>query len=130
MSQENVAVVRAVYDAFNRRDREAFLAACDPAAEWHVTGAVMDQQRVYRGGEAIWEYVNSFADEFDEFRADAEEIFDAGERIVVALRLHGRGRASGASVDLQYAVLHEVRNGKLLRAENYPEKEQAVGLAE
>ena len=57
MSQENVDIMRQGDDAFNRRDREAFLAGFDPDAEWHVTGLVVDQKSVYRGLEEIWSYV-------------------------------------------------------------------------
>ena len=94
MSEENVEVVRGAFDAFNRRDRGAFRGRCDPAAEWHVTGLVVDQQHVYRQAGAIWQYLLSFADEFTEFRADFEDFIEAGEKVVVVVRLHGRGRTS------------------------------------
>jgi ketosteroid isomerase-like protein len=34
MSQENVEIVRRMYDAWNRRDEEALLALSDPAVEF------------------------------------------------------------------------------------------------
>jgi len=129
MSEENVEVLKALYDAGNRGDREAFLASLDPAAEWHVTGVVLDQQRVYRGREAIWEYISTFAEEFAEFRVDAEDFFDAGDRVVVVARLVGRGRASGATVDLRFASVVTFRNGRILRGENYADTKQALEAA-
>ena len=34
MSQENIEIVRRLYDAWNRRDEEELVALSDPEAEW------------------------------------------------------------------------------------------------
>ena len=38
MSQENVQIVRAQIDAYNRGDYDAALAPLDEEVEWHVPG--------------------------------------------------------------------------------------------
>ena len=53
MSQENVEIIRQKDEAFNRRDREAFLVSVDSDAEWHVTGVVVDQKTLYRGRDHV-----------------------------------------------------------------------------
>jgi uncharacterized protein len=133
MSQENVEIMRGGEEAFNRRDREMFLSGFDPDAEWHVTGQVVDQQTVYRGHEEIWRYVTVLDDQFQELRTDFEEFVDAGDKVVVIGRLHGRGRTSDAPVDLRWAIVVTFRNGRIMRLDNYQKKEQAlkaVGLSE
>jgi hypothetical protein len=67
MSQENVEVVRSVWDAWNRGDLEGILDGISPESEFHPSGRFMDTQQVYRGRE---EYV----DFWREFRAAWEEI--------------------------------------------------------
>jgi ketosteroid isomerase-like protein len=129
MSRENVEVLKALCDAGNRGDREAFLDGLDPAAEWHVTGVVLDQQRVYRGREAIWDYISTFAEEFAQFRVEPEDFFEIGDTVVVVARLIGRGRVSGATVDLRFASVVTFRDGRILRGENYAETEQALEAA-
>ena len=36
MPQENVALVRSAYEAYNRRDPDAVMACFDPDIDWHV----------------------------------------------------------------------------------------------
>jgi ketosteroid isomerase-like protein len=45
MSKENVEIVRRAYDAFNARDRAAFLRMCDPEVEFRSAL----EQKTYRG---------------------------------------------------------------------------------
>ena len=116
-------------EAFNRRDRDTFLAAFDRDAEWHVTGLVVDQKTCYRGHEEIWEYVTVLDDQFEELQAHFEELFDAGDKVVVIGRLNGRGRTSGAPVDLRWAIVVTFSKDRIVRLDNYAEKEQAFAAA-
>ena len=129
MSQENVDIMRLGDEAFNRRDREAFLGAFDPDAEWHVTGLVVDQKTFYRGPEEIWSYVTVLDEQFEELQADFEEFFDAGDKVVVVGRVHGRGRTSNAPVDLRWAIVVTFREGRIVRLDNYAEKDEALEAA-
>ena len=52
MSQENTALVRSAYEAYNRRDAEAVLACFDPDIDWHVPDSLAWGAHV-RGLEAI-----------------------------------------------------------------------------
>jgi ketosteroid isomerase-like protein len=129
MSQENVDALKAAFEASNRRDRDAFFALCDPDAEFHLAGIVMDQQRVYRGREEIWEWLTAVDSEFTDLRAEPEDLFDAGDKVVVAIRFHGRGKASGATVDLRFASVVTMKDGRIARGDNYVELEQALEAA-
>ncbi len=129
MSEENIERLKAGLAALNRQDREAYLALVDLDAEWHVTGQVVDQQGVYRGREAIWDYLTSFTDQFDEVQIEMEDAIDAGESVVVMGRIRGRGKASGAVVELRLATVFTLRNGLLVRAENFAEMDEALEAA-
>ena len=86
-----------------------------------------------RRREAIWGYLTSFADEFDEFRVEVDDFVDGGDKIVVMNRVRGRGRTSGAVVDLRFPTVVTIRQGKIVRGENYAdavEALEAVGLRE
>jgi uncharacterized protein len=129
MPRKTIEIVRAAYEAGNRRDREALLALFDPRAEIHVVGVVMDQRRVHRGHEEIWEYITSFDHEFADLRVEPEDFVDAGDSVVVSVHVHGRGRASGATVDYRFASVVTVKDGKILRGENYLEMDEALEAA-
>ncbi len=69
----------------------------------------------------------------DALSLEAEDFTDAGERIVVAVRMSGRGRASGASVEARRFHVLSQRRGKLVRIEWYQTHDEAlkaVGLSE
>ena len=55
MSQENVDTLRQALDAFNRRDKAAWLAACHPDAE-NVPPRQWPESAPIRGAEAIWAF--------------------------------------------------------------------------
>ena len=69
----------------------------------------------------------------DDPRIEAEEFIDAGDQTVVAVRVSGRGKASGVEVDGRlFHVVTEVHD-KLVRVEWYTSRAEAlkaVGLEE
>jgi ketosteroid isomerase-like protein len=95
MSQENVEIVRAGYDAFNRGDMEAIVATLDPAIEWWPAA---DEPIVepYRGHDGYRALVGEIREYVPDLQAEIQESFAAGDHVVTCLRFWGRGRDSGA----------------------------------
>jgi ketosteroid isomerase-like protein len=132
MSQENVEVVRAVYDAIARRDREALDAilrerlAPDFEFEAVLTGAT------HKGVDGFWELLNDIEDTVG-YRPEVQEAVDLGEHVLVVLRMSGRGSRSGVSVAQQGAVLVTFDGSTLLSGKSFASKAEAleaVGLRE
>src|SRR2546423_7651286 len=117
MSQENVEIVRQALDAFDRSDRAAYLALCDPDYEvvpmrdWPEAGAI-------RGREAAWDFYVKATEAFETFDSVDAELIDAGvDRVLVRRGGAVRGRASGADVEFNSWIVTTFREGKLLRDE-------------
>jgi ketosteroid isomerase-like protein len=66
MSQENVEVVRAAYDAFERGDLEAVSRLHDPAIEWHTSIEDPDAA-IHRGPVAVRRYFEGYIETFPAF---------------------------------------------------------------
>ena len=66
MSQENVEIVRRVFDAFNRRDIAAFLELLDPDVEWVPVLAVLEGS-VYRGHGDIRRWLKTSTTDWEFF---------------------------------------------------------------
>jgi ketosteroid isomerase-like protein len=66
---------------------------------------------------------------FEDYRVEAEEFIDAGEAVVVSVRISGRGRASGAELETRLAHLWVLRNGKVIRGEVYRTTQEALEAA-
>jgi ketosteroid isomerase-like protein len=134
MSQENVEVVRRVFDAINRGDVDRALEAAADDIEMDWSSSVGPEQGVYRGKEQIRKLWTSFVEAFDELRWDPEEIIDVDDSRVIAVNhVRMRGRESGVEVDAVGAQLWTISEGKSRSLKLYQSKAEAleaVGLRE
>jgi len=64
MSQENVEIARQMMEAFNRRDREAWLRLNDPEVEFRADPEWPESETV-RGHDAVWEFVTGLDDTWE-----------------------------------------------------------------
>jgi ketosteroid isomerase-like protein len=135
MSRDNVDLVRAAWEAWERGEMEALFAFYDPAIVWDQTGyAGSELSGVYHGHEGIKRFFREWLAPFESFYAHAEDFVDAGEAVVVRCRQGGRGKASGAVVEMPpYWQVYRLRDGRVVRIEVYrvqADALEAVGLAE
>jgi ketosteroid isomerase-like protein len=70
-----------------------------------------------------------WASAFEELRVTFEEIIDAGDQFVVVAHHQGRGRGSGIEVDARFYEVYTLRDGKVLRVDEYTEREKALEAA-
>ena len=134
MSQENVEIVRRGNDAFNRGDFERFADGLHPDIEFRDLAHAADAPEALRGAQALLSLMSEWPESFDDFRAEISEYIEAGDHVVCVTRWTGRGKASGAVVDVAQVDVYELREGKIVRATlAYPDKAtalEALGLSE
>src|SRR5688572_16939933 len=99
MSRDNVEAARRAVEAFNAGGTTALLNALDPEIEWRTTGLYVEPG-TYRGFAGIRDYLGGLAENLDDLRNDVEEFIEVGERVVLPCRISGRGKESGAVVNL------------------------------
>ena len=132
MSQENVEVVRryqeAVGEFFGTSERPAFVEWLDPDIEWWDRGDEPNPT-VHRGHEAVIAYLNELDAFLAAFDAEAKEFIDAGDFVVVPLRLSGRGRDSGAPFEADEVHSYRLRDGAIIEIREYGTKEEALEAA-
>ncbi len=132
MSQENVALVREMYEDFGPATFEAKLGRINPDLEWRTSGMLVDAE-VFRGRDDVLAFLTRFWSEFDEIAVVVEELIDAGERVVAVCRFRARGKASGVMSDMSLSVVWTFSGGEVTRVDNFRERAQAleaVGLRE
>src|SRR6266498_2853115 len=104
MSQENVEIVRRLYEAVARRDSDTVLSIYHPDVEWDhrhnlEMAGLMGGRTVYRGHEGVRQWSREFYEAWDSVEADLVDLVDAGnDKVVVVLNYRCRGRVSGAEV--------------------------------
>jgi ketosteroid isomerase-like protein len=132
MSEENVEVVRRIYDEFVE-DAEALrdLFAADCVFDARDTGPDIG---VVDGFDAINAALRSYFDSFDDFSVEIEELVHADEtRVIVAVVDEGRMRGSQAQVRNHRFHAWTLRGGQVIRFTTHLDREQAfraAGLAE
>ena len=132
MSQANVEMVRAGYEAFNRGDIEAALAPLHPSIEWWPA-ADEPITAPYRGHDGYRRLIAEAREAVPDLQTEIEDLFVVGDRVVVCVRFWGRGRDSGAPVEVRETHVARLRDGKIIEVREYRNKEQAVeavGLSE
>ena len=132
MSRENVEIVRAAHQAWQRDDLEAWLAMIDPDVEWltAVERGVAGSTSVYRGHDGMRELWALWRTEVEDFWIETEEIRDLGrDRVLHLAHIRFRGRASGIVVESQVALVQTLRGGKIARSMDYLSHREALEAA-
>jgi ketosteroid isomerase-like protein len=127
MSQENVEIVRRLYQAMDERDPEAVAELAHPDAEWIPDRRVGEGP--IRGRENIIRFFTDRAEMFGEFRTETERFWDKEDRVLVFLHVTGSGQASGAGFEIRIAHLWTVHDGVVVRGEGYGDRSEALKAA-
>jgi ketosteroid isomerase-like protein len=132
MSEENVEIVRAALAAFNRRDVKALRALLTEDAEIVPIRAALEDT-AYRGPNAVTRWYAALEESWEDLSVKVEEMRNGGDRVIALGRVRGRGRASGAAVDVEAAALFRFRGGLISNLHIYTDRAkafEAAGLSE
>jgi ketosteroid isomerase-like protein len=134
MSEEHVDAVRRSFDAWNRRDFDAWVESAHPDIEWasEVAQQFAGTETVYRGHAEMRRY-------WDEWHAlwdvviDLTDVRDLGDTVIALAHVRARGGASGIDLERPIAYVLEFEDGLARRATSYFDTRAAlrsVGLSE
>ncbi len=131
MSQENVGIIRGMYDAFARGDIPGVLGVLEPGIEWYEAENFLYADRnPYIGPAAVLEGVFArIGAEWESFAATPESYLDAGEAVVTQGYYTGINKSTGKSVRAQFAHVLTMRGGKAIRFQQYTDTKQFAEAA-
>jgi ketosteroid isomerase-like protein len=128
--EENVAIVRAGLEAFQRGDLEAFLAFLDPDVEL-VSPAELPNPVHTHGRDGYVQWYSRWLEAWETFEVEAEEFEPAGEQhVVMRVIQRGVGKGSGIEVEMPIYYMVEVGDGMATRVHLCPDREAALAAAE
>ena len=130
-----VRAVRLGYEAFNRRDLEATLINYDREVEFFPPRDMIESGVVassYRGHDGYRRFFGEWLSVWGSYRGELRELIDLGDRLLTLGQLAAHGEGSGVPVIQEYASLMTVRDGQVIRQQEYfdhAEALEAVGLS-
>jgi ketosteroid isomerase-like protein len=121
-----LALIEQAYADFARGDVPAVLAVLADDIQWfEAEGNPWWPGEAFVGPQAVVENVFArVAAEYDGFTIDVERFVGAGETVLVQARYRGRAKATGKDVDAQAAHVWDVRDGKVVRFQQYVDTAQ------
>jgi ketosteroid isomerase-like protein len=128
MSQENVEVLRTAYAAVSHGHWDAAFSVADPELEW-VPGPRAPVRGPIRGVEQVKAFLADQQETVGHWAIEADEFYESGDQVVVFIRNTVHPRGTDAEFELRIAHLWDVRDGKPLRCQVFPEREKALEAA-
>jgi len=130
MSQENVEIVQ--------RGLERYFATGELPWDLFDQGVEVEDhdtidQGTYQGHAGLRRWLEDWGAAWAEWSIEPEQLIDAGDSVVVFIRMKTTGRGSGLEVDRADAQVYKLREGRIVRLEYFNDRAEAlkaVGLAD
>jgi ketosteroid isomerase-like protein len=125
MSAENVEIVRRAYEHFIATGEPSDVLA--PDFVWDMsTFRGWPERKRYEGVEGMREFVADWAGAWEDWRLEVEELLDAGDEVVAIVRQSGRSKATGLPVDMRFAQIWTLADGKETYMRMYADPDEAL----
>jgi ketosteroid isomerase-like protein len=122
--------IYVAYEAWSRRDIDALLEVVHPDAEARpILGANIGAS-VYRGRDGLRQWFKDLHQEWETFQTRVTRIDERGDRALLTIDVHARGRASGVVIEGDLYHLVEIRDGLILRLEAFRDRPEAMRALE
>jgi uncharacterized protein len=123
--EENGALARRLYDAFNRVDTPSTRELMHPEIEWvNPEDAVEPGTR--RGFDEYQGALRSVREVFRDAKIEVERLVEAGDRVAARVRMSVHLHASDMDTVVRQSHLWTFRDGKAVRFEWFTDPERAI----
>jgi uncharacterized protein (TIGR02246 family) len=125
VSQANVEIVRAIFDAWNDGDLDSAMDLMSEDVHWlEVEGR--PERPETSGRETLRQGLESLFEAWEYYRLEPLEIRDAGDQVVAVLREVARGHTSGVEVEGRWGYVITVHAGQVTQVEAYRDPQAAL----
>jgi len=127
MSATKIEQFSQLIEAANREDLEGALAFIAEDVVWIAARSAV--QGPYYGHDGIRAFFADNQESFERFEPVVEETRELADSVLVIGSIHVRGRGSGVDTVVPMAGIATYRDGKLVRWEDFRERERALAAA-
>jgi ketosteroid isomerase-like protein len=129
MSEQNVELIRQGFEYFQATG-DVREDAFHPDFVWDMsTFRGWPERKTYAGIDGMREFFRDWRDAWDDWGLDVEALRDAGDQVVAIVRQRGRSKTTGLAVDMTFAQVYTMRDGKQIRMEMYADPSEALEAA-
>jgi ketosteroid isomerase-like protein len=129
MSEENVEIVREGYERFLATGEFVEDITTDDFA-WDMSNFHgWPEQQVYEGVDGARAFLTAWLDAWDDWQMEIEALRDSGDKVVALVRQRGTSKAAGLPVEMSFAQVFTIRDGKQSRMEMYSDRDEALEAA-
>src|ERR1700731_1435481 len=114
MSQENVEIVRRLYEAWQRDGYGVVPELMDPDIEF-VNPVYAVEPGTRHGYDGFAAAARSLSSVYSDFRASAAEFYDVGDRVAVTATVTTRSAGRDVPIEAQRGYVFDFRGGKVIR---------------
>ena len=125
MSEENVEALKRAFAAGPERPDD-FFAIFDEDVVWDAGDTPGGKAH---GREGVREFFRNWVGAFDDWRFEIQEYIDGGSAVFVHMRQWGRGKTSGATVQIDLWQVWLFFEGKVVRFVQKPNRQAALEAA-
>jgi ketosteroid isomerase-like protein len=126
VSEENIAIVRAIFGTGAMTNKEEILKALPeaipalfhPDAEWIEAPERVDSKS-YRGHDGIRDSFERWLEHWDDYRVEPEHFEAHADHVLVVARESGKGYGSGASTEATLFSVFTFRDDKVTRYQEF-----------
>lgn len=111
MPSKNLTAIETLYAAAGRGEMETVLEQLDPQIVVREQES-LPYENIYRGHDGFKQLFADLNKVWADFSFSLEEVYDAGEIVVAVVRLRGKSKRSGESLDMPMVELWKMRDGK------------------
>jgi ketosteroid isomerase-like protein len=128
VSEENVEVVRSIYEAFAQRDGVTPFKYYAPDIEWDNSEIMelVGGSTVYHGHDGVHAFFHDLLQAFSEFEFHLLELTPIGDHVLVTVHEHAVGRLSGVIVDRRHYGVWTLHRGMVTRVHAYLHHAEAL----
>jgi ketosteroid isomerase-like protein len=129
MSREDLEEVRRGYELFAQTGKfEPDIVTDDFVWDMsHFAG--WPEQQLYVGVDGAQSFLDEWVAAWDDWQLDLEALHDGGGKIVAVMRQRGRSKTTGMPVNMLFAQVWTMHEGKRSRMEMYSDPDEALRAA-
>ena len=101
----------------------------DEAFEFRLPPDHPEGEQVFRGRDGASHLLATMKDVWGEWRFEPERFIDAGDRVVVFVRILAQGLAGAAPIELQTAHVWTVHDGRAISVHMFRDRAEALEAA-